>query len=57
MRLSAPTQTVFFIALLLAVLGLVGYLKPAIPVIGVHEFWFVVAGYGVLAVSTLLRKV
>ncbi|MCB1224596.1 MAG: hypothetical protein KDK99_02185 [Verrucomicrobiales bacterium] len=57
MNLNAPTRPIFLISLLLAILALVGFFVPTIPVLGAHSFWFAVAAYFVLAAATTLKKV
>ena len=56
MRLSAPSFGVFVLAVVLAGLGVASLYTP-IPLVGEHRFWFVVAGFGVLAVGNLFRGV
>lgn len=48
-RLSAPTQMVFAVSLILAVLGLIGLFVPTAPFLGAYAFWFMTAGYIALA--------
>lgn len=54
MKLSAPTQVFFLIALALAVIGLLGALGVVAAVAG-QSFWFMTAGYVVLALACLLK--
>jgi len=54
MRLSAPTFGIFVLALVLAGLGVASLYTP-IPFVGEHRFWFVTAGFGVLAIGNLFR--
>lgn len=54
MRLSAPTQLLFVVSLILAILGVVGTFV-VIPVATQYAFWLVVAGYAVLAFGCLFR--
>lgn len=56
MTLNAPSQVMFLISLVLAVLGLIGYLVPTIPVISIYPFWFALIGYIVLAAGTLMKS-
>jgi uncharacterized membrane protein HdeD (DUF308 family) len=55
MRLSAPKQITWIVALILGVVGILANLAsiPVItPVIG---FWLVVAGWALLLLATLMR--
>jgi hypothetical protein len=54
MKLSAPTQPVFLIALALAVLSLLGFLGVVTALAG-YSFWLMAAGYAVLALACLLK--
>ncbi len=55
MKLSAPSQVVWVIAL---VLGLVGVLASlgTLPMFAAYAFWLVVAGWALLLIATLLRN-
>lgn len=53
-RLNAPTQLVFLISLVLAVLGVLA-IFISIPIVSAYAFWFVVAGYVVLALGCILK--
>lgn len=53
MNLSAPKNVTFYVAVVLAILGLLGTLIQ-IPVITGLAFWFVFVGFLVLAASVLL---
>lgn len=56
MKLSAPKQVTFWIAVVIAILGVLGILVPSIPVIGgAFAAWLVVIGFVVLAVGNLLE--
>jgi uncharacterized membrane protein len=56
MKLSAPKQVTFWIAVVLAILGVLGILVPSIPVIGgAFAAWLVVIGFVVLAVGNLVE--
>ena len=52
MKLSPPKQTTFWIAAILAVLGVLSSFV-SIPVLSGLSFWLVVAGFVVLAVGNL----
>ncbi len=54
MKLNAPKQITFIIALVLAVLGVLAFFV-AIPVLGGFKFWLVVAGFVLLALGNLLE--
>jgi hypothetical protein len=56
MQLSAPTQVVFIISLILVVLALLGYFL-AIPFVTAYAFWLAIIGYIVLAAGCLLKGV
>jgi hypothetical protein len=47
MKLSAPKNTTFWIATVLAVLGILGNFA-SIPLVSDNAFWFVVVGFVVL---------
>lgn len=54
MNLSAPTQVVFLISLVLAVLAILG-LFVRIPFISLYAFWVLAAAYVVLAIGCLFK--
>ena len=54
MRLSAPKQITFWIAVVIAVLGVLAELAT-LPVIGGYGFWLVVIGFVILALGNLLE--
>jgi hypothetical protein len=56
MRLSAPTQIVFLISLILAVLALVGHYTQ-IPYVTAYQFWVAIVAYVVLAAACVLKGV
>ena len=56
MRLNAPTQVVFIISLILAVLALIGHFI-AIPFLTAYAFWIAIIAYVVLAAGNLLKGV
>ena len=53
MNLSAPKNTTFYVAVVLAVLGFLGFLIQ-IPVITGMAFWLVLVGFVVLAAAVLM---
>jgi len=54
MNLSAPTNMVFIISLIIAVIGLIVGLG-IIPSLPISAFWIVVVGYVVLAIGCLFK--
>ena len=54
MKLSAPTVTVFWIAVVLGVLGFIGKLAT-ISFVSANAFWFVFAGFALLAIAVLTK--
>jgi len=56
MRLNAPTQMVFLISLILAVLALIGHFV-LIPYVTAYQFWVAIVAYGVLAAACVLKNV
>ena len=55
MNLNAPTQIVFIIAVVIAVIALIGYFVPTIAIIGVYSFWIMTVAFIVLAAGVLFR--
>lgn len=55
MNLSAPTQVVFLISLVLAVIGVLAGLA-IIPGLPISAFWIVTIAYIVLAAGCLLKN-
>ena len=54
MRMNPPKKVTFWISVVLAALGLLGFLV-AIPVVSSLAFWLVLVGYVVLAVSLFVK--
>ena len=54
MNLNAPSQTLFIIAVILAVLALLGVLV-AIPFVSAYAFWILLLGFIVLAAGVLMK--
>lgn len=54
MKLTAPTNLVFLISLIIAVLGILSGLG-VLSVITVSAFWLVTIGYVVLAAGCLMK--
>jgi hypothetical protein len=55
MNLSAPSQVVFWIAVVIAVLAIIGTFV-AIPVISQYAFWVAILAFVVLAGGTLMKS-
>ena len=55
MTLSAPTQVVFYISLVLAILALLTALGIAIPVVSGNALWTALVAYALLAAGCLLK--
>jgi hypothetical protein len=56
MNLNAPTHVVFNIALIIAVLALIGNFVM-VPFVSEFKFWFAMAAYIVLAAACVLKGV
>lgn len=56
MNLSAPTQIVFLLSLVIAIVGILAGLA-VIPGLPISAFWIVTIAYVVLAAGNLLKKV
>lgn len=54
MRLTPPKHWVFWVSVVLAVLGVIGAFI-SLPVIGDFHFWFVVAGFVLLALGNTVE--
>ena len=54
MKLSAPKNITWWIAVILGVLGILGSLI-SIPLVSANAFWFVAIGFVLLALATLLK--
>ena len=57
MKLSAPTQVVFIISLILVILALLGQFVTTIPLVAPYKFWLAIAGYVVLAAGCMMKGV
>ncbi len=55
MKLSPPTQVIFVISLILAVVGFLPLLGVALPIDGTLTEWALPLGYIVLAVGVLFK--
>lgn len=56
MKLNAPTQAVFWIAVILVVIAIIGQFV-AIPFITAYTFWIAVIGFIVLAAGCMMKGV
>jgi len=56
MKLSAPTQMVWYIALVVGIVGVIAGLVT-IPVLSGFAFWLVVIAWVILVVSTAMKGV
>lgn len=54
MKLNAPKQIVWIIALVVGILGILGYLIP-LPVVTGLAFWMVTVGFVLLVLGTALK--
>ncbi len=54
MKLSAPTQPVWMIAIVLGVVGILAQVVP-IPALAGYAFWMVSLAFILLALATLLK--
>ena len=54
MKLNAPKQAVWLVAVIVGVLGILGKLA-VIPMVSANAFWFVSVGFAVLALATMLK--
>jgi len=54
LNLSAPKQWTWLVALVLAVLGVLGYFVQ-IPFLSAADFWLVLLGFVLLLLGTLLE--
>lgn len=54
MKLNAPTTVVWWIAVVLGVLGFIGTLV-AIPFVSAYAFWLVLVGWLLLVLATVLK--
>lgn len=54
MNLNAPTQVVFIISLIIAVLALIGHFTN-VPFVTQYQFWFAMVGYVVLAAGCVFK--
>lgn len=57
MRLNAPKQIVWLIAVIIGVLGIIGELVGTIAFVSANAFWMVTIGFALLALGTMLKGV
>lgn len=55
MKLSPPKKVTFWVAVVVAVLGLIANFVPGLPVLGGLGFWLVVVAFVLLALANLLE--
>jgi hypothetical protein len=56
MKLSAPTQPIFLISVVLFALALIGHFGHVAP-LSIYQIWLAFAAYVVLAIGTLFKNV
>jgi hypothetical protein len=56
MNLNAPTQVVFWIAVVVAVLAIIGFFAPTVPIIGAYAFWIAILAFVILAGGVLMKS-
>lgn len=57
MKLSAPTQVVFILAVILAIISLLPAIGIAVGILGAYGYWILLLGFIVLAVGNLLSGI
>ena len=56
MNLNAPSQVVFIIAVIIAILAVIGFFAPTVPVLGAYAFWIAILAFIVLAGGVLMKS-
>ena len=56
MKLTPPTKNVFYVSVVLAVVGILGRFV-SIPFVSAYAFWFVVVAYVVLLLGNTMKGV
>ena len=54
MRLNAPKKNIWYISVVVAVIGVLAQFIT-IPFVSVYAFWFVTVGFVLLSLSTVLK--
>jgi hypothetical protein len=54
MKLSAPSQIVWIIALILGIVGILASMG-VVAALATYAFWLVVAGWALLLIATVMR--
>ena len=55
MMLTPPKKWVFWVSVILGLVGLIAKLVPAIPFIGPYAFWFALVGLLLLVLGNALK--
>lgn len=55
MELSAPTQIVFIIAVVIAILGLIAQFTAILAFLPIGAFWYMTVAFVILAAGCLLK--
>jgi hypothetical protein len=55
LKLSAPSQIVWIIALILGIVGILAGPLGIVAALGMYAFWLVVAGWALLLIATIMR--
>ena len=55
MTLNAPTQILFIISVVFAIVGLIAFFGPTIPLIGAYSFWLMTAAFAILVAACLFK--
>lgn len=54
LKLNAPSQVLFIVSLVLALIAVVSALTP-VPIASANAFWIAIIAYAVLAVATVAK--
>ena len=54
MKLHAPTITIFLLAVILAILALIGHFADPVTFLTQYQFWVLLAGFVVLALGCVV---
>jgi hypothetical protein len=55
LKLSAPQEITWWIAVIIGVLGILGHLAK-IPFVSANDFWFVAVAFVLLAIATYVKN-